>query len=131
MIKASKRRVQRAFRFTAPLHMRQHFVHAHVDKSLKAKLGISRRSIRIAKGDTVKIVSGKNKGKTGKVTKVELGSGMIFLDSLTRKNARGKERSTPINPSNVYITGIDTNYKGRLERLKQRQSAAAQAAPTQ
>ncbi|MEM3227492.1 MAG: 50S ribosomal protein L24 [Candidatus Micrarchaeaceae archaeon] len=123
MIKASKRRIQRAFRYTAPLHLRQHFVHAHLDKALKSKLGLSIRSIRVAKGDTVKIVAGKNKGKSGKVSKVDLSRGVIYLDSLVRKNARGKERAIPVKPSSVYVMDIETGYKGRLERLKQAHNA--------
>ncbi|MGC8478664.1 MAG: 50S ribosomal protein L24 [Candidatus Micrarchaeia archaeon] len=119
MISSSQRRSQRAFRYAAPLHVRQHFVHAHVDKSLRSKLGLSIRSARVAKGDTVKIMSGKNKGKTGKVTKVDLGKGVIFMEALVRKNAKGKEISVPIAPSSVYITDFDTSsYKGRIERLK-------------
>ncbi len=119
MIKSSKRRAQRAFRYAASLNLRQHFAHAHVDKSLRSRLGISLRSARVAKGDTVKVMAGKNKGKTGKVTQVDLGRGIIYVESLVRKNARGKERNIPIAPSNVYILDFDTSsYKGRLERLK-------------
>jgi large subunit ribosomal protein L24 len=77
MIQSAKPRVQRLFRFTAPLHQRQHFMNAHVDKALKAKLGIKTRAIRLATGDTVKIMSGSKRGTTGKVTFVDLRKGRI------------------------------------------------------
>ena len=119
MIKSSQSRKQRKFRFNAPLHARQHFMHAHVDKSLREKFGIKYSNIGLAKGDTVKIMAGASSGKSGKVTLVNMKSGKIYLDGLTRKNARGKEFNIPISPSNVYIVDLDTTgHKGRLEKLQ-------------
>lgn len=123
MIKSSKPRIQRKFRFTAPLHQKQRFMHAHVDKALRAKLGVKRSSIRIAKGDTVKVMSGASRGKTGKVTRVDLKSGKVYIDSIAKKNARGKEYNIPISPSNVYLIDLDASYKGRIERLQPNEAA--------
>jgi len=49
MMKSAKAKKQRLHRATAPLHERQHFVHSHIDKSLKQKLGIKARAVRIRK----------------------------------------------------------------------------------
>ena len=117
MIYSSKPRKQRLYRNTAPLHARQHFVHAHIDKSLKAKLKISKRAIQISKGDTIKVVKGSKSGTTGKVTKVDLRRGFVFIDSLVRKNAKGKETSIPINASNVYITDLNMSDKIRAGKI--------------
>ena len=43
MTGSAKPRIQRLFRFTAPMHQRQHFMHAHVDKELRKKMGLNRR----------------------------------------------------------------------------------------
>ena len=118
MIESSKPRKQRHFRFNAPMHSRQHFVHAHIDKELREKLGMKRRAIQISRGDTVKVMSGSKRGTTGKVTKVDLRTGRIFIDSMMKKNARGKEHGVGISTSNVYITALNLTDKVRAAKLK-------------
>ena len=118
MIQSSKPRKQRLFRYTAPMHIRQHFMHAHLDKELRAKLGITQRTVQISRGDTVKVMSGSRKGSTGKVTLVNLRTGRVCVDSLMRKNARGKEFNIGISVSNVYITALNLTDKFRAAKLK-------------
>lgn len=118
MIKSSKPRYQRKYRMNAPMHARQHFLHVHIDKALKAKLKLSRRTIQISKGDTVKVMSGAKKGQSGKVASVSLRTGRITLQGLSRKNARGKEQSIFISASNVYITDLNLTDKYRAAKLK-------------
>ncbi len=117
MMESSKPRKQRHWRFNAPMHARQHFVHAHIDKSLNEKLKIKKKSVQISKGDTVKVVSGGNKGKTGKVTLVNMRKNVVYIDSIKKKNAKGKEYNVPVNSSNVYITDLNTNDKRRISKL--------------
>lgn len=118
MITSSKPRKQRFFRFNAPLHERQHFLHAHLDKSARTKLGIKRSSVQISKGDTVKVMAGSKKGTTGKVTRVNLRTGKINIDTLMKKNARGKEFNIPISANNVYITELNLSDRYRADKLK-------------
>lgn len=118
MIKSSQPRNQRRFRFNAPMHQRQHFMHAHIDKALKKKLNLKVRTVQIAKGDTVKIMAGAKRGTTGKVTSVSMRKGKITLDSLVRKNSRGKELPVPISVSLVYITDLNLSDKYRAGKLK-------------
>ncbi len=118
MIKSSKPRKQRRFRFKAPLHELQHFSHSHVDKSLAKKLGITKRAVQVSKGDTVKVMSGKNKGKIGKVMRVDMRKGFLFIDSMKKKNSRGKEFDVPIRINNVYITDLNLSDKIRAGKLK-------------
>ena len=118
MIASSKPKKQRLFRFNAPLHERQHFLHAHLDKSARSKLGIKRSTVQISKGDTVKVMAGSKKGTTGKVTRVDLRTGRINIDTLMKKNARGKEFNIPISASNVYITDLNLSDKYRAAKFK-------------
>ncbi|MCL5679906.1 MAG: 50S ribosomal protein L24, partial [Candidatus Marsarchaeota archaeon] len=113
MIKSGKPRKQRKFRYNAPLHQLQHMAHAHLSKDLKQKLKVSMRSIQISKGDTVKIVTGSKKGTSGKVTRVDLRKGKLFIESYNRKDAKGKEKPISINISNVYITDLNLSDKKR------------------
>ncbi len=118
MIKSSKPRYQRRFRFNAPMHQRQHFLHVHIDKALRSKLKIANRTVQVSKGDTVKVMSGSKRGSTGKVIAVDLRSGRIMLDSLSRKSLRGKELKLKIYASNVYITDLNLTDKYRAAKLK-------------
>ena len=129
MIKSSKPRKQRRFRFNAPLHELQHFSHSHVDKSLAKKLGITKRAVQVSKGDTVKVMSGKNKGKTGKVLRVDMRKGFLFIDSMKKKNAKGKEFDIPIRINNVYITDLNLSDKVRAGKLKLKAVPQKPAAP--
>ena len=113
MIRSSKPRKQRKFRFTAPMHARQNFVNVHISKELSSRLGIKRRSIEVRKGDTVRIMSGDSKGKSGKVSAVRLRTGKIFIEGIIKKDAKGKEKQVPIHSSNVYLSDIDTSDKLR------------------
>ena len=128
---SSKPRKQRYFRFNAPMHLRQHFLHANVDKELRAKLGMKQRTVQISRGDTVKVMSGGKKKTTGTVTKVNLRTGRIFIDSLMRKNARGKEHSIGINASNVCITALNLGDKVRAAKLKLTPQAPVKEAKAQ
>lgn len=117
MIASAKPRKQRRFRYTAPMHERQKFAHAHIAKELAKKLGIKKRSIAVRKGDTVKVMSGDSKGKTGKVTNVDLRRSTLLMEGVTRKNAKGKEIQMPVHVSKVYITDLDLADKLRTAAI--------------
>src|SRR5208283_955179 len=119
MITSAKPRKQRLFRYTAPMHERQKMAHAHISKELASKLGIGKRSIGLRKGDTVKVMSGKSKGKTGKVTEVDLKRSVFFMEGVFRKNAKGKEKQIPVSISNVYITDLDLTDKLRNAAIEE------------
>ncbi len=118
MIESGKPRKQRIFRYSAPMHLRQHMVNAHISKQLSEKLGIKKRSIAVRKGDTVMVMKGSSKGKSGKVSDVDLKRYTITVNGVVRKNAKGKELPIPINASNVYITELDESDKLRKEKLE-------------
>ncbi len=72
-------------------------------------------NMKIKKGDQVKVVSGKESGKTGKVMRVETESRRIVIERLNmikkhtkpnpKKNPQGGviEREAPIDASNVML----------------------------
>jgi large subunit ribosomal protein L24 len=121
MIQSSQPRKMRRFRYNAPLHCRQKFTHAHVSKELAKKLGIKARSISLRKGDTVKVQAGGLKGRSGKVSAVNLDTGKIYIEGIVKKNAKGKELPIPVHPSSVYLTDLDLTDKlrsAKIERMK-------------
>ncbi|MEM3841417.1 MAG: 50S ribosomal protein L24 [Candidatus Micrarchaeaceae archaeon] len=117
MIRSSQKRKQRRFRLAPPLHAAQHFVRVHIDKQLAKKLGISRRSVQLSRGDSVEVVAGARKGKSGKVVRINMRRGFAYIDSITRKNARGKESNVPIHISNLKITDLNLTDKYRAAKL--------------
>ncbi len=117
MVESSKPRKQRKHRYSAPLHIKRHFVRAHLSKEARDKSNVKRRSAQVAKGDTVKIMRGGKRGTTGKVARVDINRGFLYLENVTRKNARGREFQIPIRPSNVYITELNLSDKLRSSKL--------------
>ncbi|HXY31631.1 MAG TPA: 50S ribosomal protein L24 [Gemmatimonadaceae bacterium] len=80
-----------------------------------------RVTLRIAKGDVVRVVRGDDKGKEGKILRVYLKTGRVVVDGVNvvkrhRKARRAEEQSgiidfpAPIHHSNVML--IDPKSKG-------------------
>jgi large subunit ribosomal protein L24 len=72
------------------------------------------RKSRIRKGDTVVVITGRDRGKTGKVLSVDLGAGQVTVEKLniikrhTKPNQKAKqggilEREAPLNISKVMF----------------------------
>ncbi len=96
-----------------PLHQRKRLVSAHLSKELRDSL--KRRSLAVRKGDTVKIMRGKYRGKTGKVAKVDLRKGRVYIENLARKKGDATEVLIPFNASNLMIVGIDRSDEKRVK----------------
>lgn len=118
LMQSGKPRKQRLARYRASMHIRQHFVHAHVSKELAEKLGVKIRALQLRKGDTVKVMAGAFKGKVGKVHAVSLKTGRAAIEGITRKNARGREIFIPISVSNLYIVDLDLSDKLRSSKIE-------------
>lgn len=82
---------------------------------------------RLKKGDMVKVIAGKEKGKTGKILKIVSDKDQVVVEKLNivkkhkRPDAKAKggiiEKESPINISNVMFlcnkcdTGVRVGYK--------------------
>src|SRR3989338_8553214 len=82
-------RKQRKYRANAPLHIRKRFMSVSLVKDLRKKHG--KRNLPVVKGDTVKIIKGKFKGKQGKVSEVKLKTGKIFVEGIQGKKLDGSK----------------------------------------
>jgi large subunit ribosomal protein L24 len=81
--------------------------------------------IRIRKNDVVKVIAGRDKGKTGRVLEVNRVSGRVLIEGvmISKKHVRPNpakgvkggiaERETPIHASNVMILTSD----GKTSRI--------------
>lgn len=91
-------------------------------KKLRFAKPVLAMKMKVKKGDTVKVISGKDKGKTGEVTLVMPKTGKIVVDGVAiakrslRSTAKGQsgrivERPMPIDASNVAVTTKKTKAK--------------------
>ena len=109
-------RKQVKFRANAPNHVKRTFMGATLDKELRKKFG--RRTIEVRKGDDVKIMRGKFRGKQGKVGKVDVKNTRIQIDGVQRSKVGGEKVETWFHPSNVKIILLDEKDKKRLKKTK-------------
>lgn len=113
---SAQARKQRKYLHNAPMHVRHKLVSAGLSKELRKDYGI--RSLPVRKGDTVKVISGGYKGKSGKVTKVSLAKVVLYIEGVDQTRADGTKALYPVHPSNVQITKLDTSDKKRVSKIE-------------
>ncbi len=115
MNKSKQPRKQRKALYSAPAHRRHRQLRAHLSNTLFEKYG--KRSARVAKGDTVKIMRGDDTGHENKVQSVMLDAGVIYVDGATVVKSDGSEVPRPLHTSNVTITKLNLEDKVREARF--------------
>lgn len=114
--RSSQVRKQRKYVHRAPLHLKQKMMHSHVAKALREKYnGV--RSVQLRKGDTVKILRGEFRGKEGKVDRITLKRGRVYITGMDRIKADGSKIPVVFHPSNVMIVDFDLSDKKRKAKL--------------
>lgn len=119
--KGSKQtRKQRKYRANAPINIKRKMLSAHLDKELRKKYG--KRSFPLRKGDLVKITFGKNKGKKGKITIVNVRKFRVAIEGIQISRKDGTKVNLWFEPSNLQIQELDLNDKKRLKALVRKAS---------
>lgn len=109
-------RKQVKFRANAPNHIKKKFMGSPLDKALREKYG--RRTIEVRKGDEVKVMRGKFKGKQGKVGDVDVKNTRIQIEGIQRAKVGGEKMITWFHPSKVKIIILDTSDSRRMKSGK-------------
>lgn len=104
---------QRKMLFGAPLHRKHKALSAHLARTLIEKY--NKRSLPVRKGDEVKVMRGEHRGKTGKITRVDLKNTKVYIDSVKRKKVSGAEINVPLHPSNLLILTPVMDDKKRMQ----------------
>lgn len=112
---SSKPKKQRKYAAQAPLHIKGKMLAAHLSKELKEKY--NKRSLRVIKGDKVKVMTGSFKGKIGIVEKVHVKIQKIEIAGVEYTKKDGEKSKYPTNVTNVMITELNLNDKRRKEKL--------------
>ena len=76
------------------------------------------RNIEVRKGDEVKIMRGKFKGKQGKVGEVDVKHTRIQVDGANRSKSGGEKIETWFHASNVKIISLELKDNRRLKSTK-------------
>ena len=117
--KSSKKpRKQRKYRYSAPLHIKQKFVHSHLSKDLRKKF--PRRSIGLRKGDKVKVMRGQFRKHEGKVESIDLKKAEIIVSGVEITKKDGTKKLIGLNPSNLMITELNLDDKFRQKLIERR-----------
>jgi large subunit ribosomal protein L24 len=102
--------------YRATNQFRSKQIGAALSKQLRKKYG--KRSIRILKGDVVKIVRGEYKGVEGKVTKISTEKNSIGVEGVQKEKSKGGKVDILIHSSNGVITSLKTDDKWRVKILE-------------
>jgi len=100
---------QRKAAYDAPLHAKASKLNCNLSKELRAKE--KKRNARLTKGDTVRVVRGRFKKRTGTVTRVDLKKCVVFVKGVIYTKQNGKEVQASLQPSNLVITAVNSRKK--------------------
>ncbi|MBS3165087.1 50S ribosomal protein L24 [Candidatus Woesearchaeota archaeon] len=109
-------RKQRKYRYNAPQHVLQGLLAAHLTDELREKL--KHRSVPLRTGDKVKVMRGRFRGKVGKVSRINVEEGRVFVEGMELSKKDGTKISAALHPSNLLITDLDLGDRRRQESLR-------------
>ena len=99
-MKPTKIRNQQIYR--APYKVRSKQISGILSRELREKYG--KRSIRITKDDTVRIIRGEYKGIDGKVTQVSSEKNSVAIEGIKKEKIKGEKIDVYIHSSNILIS---------------------------
>jgi large subunit ribosomal protein L24 len=100
--------------YSAPIHKRRKALVAPLDKNIQKDIG--KKKIAIRKGDSVKILIGQYKNKSGKVERVDYTNRKIYLKGIVYKTNKGEEKLVPFTPSNLLLTDVILDDEKRIKQ---------------
>jgi len=102
------------------LHISKHVRDAMICSSLADNLReqYARKSVRVKKGDNVRVMRGEYSGIEGKIEKVNTHRGTLAIEGVQREKVRGGNVKVQIHASNVQVIGLNLDDKLRENRLR-------------
>ncbi len=77
-----------------------------------------KRTIRVVRGDSVKVMRGEYKGVEGKVERVDTERGTLNIEGVQREKIRGGQVKVPIHASKVIIINLNLSDKYRSNKVQ-------------
>lgn len=106
-------RKQRKFQVKAPLSTKRKMLSVNLSKEIRKTA--KKRNVPVKKGDKVKIMRGKFKGKTGKVIEVKTKQLKVYVEGIQKTKMDGSKVNVSIRPSNLQIIELNTDDKKRFK----------------
>jgi large subunit ribosomal protein L24 len=102
------------------LHISKHVRDAMICSSLADNLReqYARNSVRVKKGDNVRVMRGEYSGIEGKIEKVNTLRGTLAIEGVQREKVRGGNVKVQIHASNVQVIGLNLEDKLRENSLR-------------
>jgi large subunit ribosomal protein L24 len=94
-------------------HKREKLLGANLSENLRKEH--NKRSMRVIKGDTVRILRGEYVGIEGKVEKVNTERSTLSIEGVQREKIRGGKVKVQIHASNVQIISVNTDDEYRMK----------------
>jgi large subunit ribosomal protein L24 len=94
-------------------HKREKLLGANLSENLREQY--NKRSMRVIKGDTVRILRGEYVGIEGKVEKVKTERSTLSIEGVQREKIRGGKVKVQIHASNVQIISVNTDDEYRMK----------------
>jgi large subunit ribosomal protein L24 len=94
-------------------HKREKLLGANLSENLRKQH--NKRSMRVIKGDTVRILRGEYVGVEGKVEKVNTERSTLSIEGVQREKIRGGKVKVQIHASNVQIISVNTDDDYRMK----------------
>ena len=99
-----------------PKHKLDKMVGARLADTLREQY--KRKTARIVRGDSVRVLRGEYKGVEGKVEKINVERGTLTVEGIRREKIRGGQVKVPIHSSNVSIIALNLEDKYRSSRIQ-------------
>src|SRR6266498_1690423 len=96
--------------------MKNRILGSNLTQSLRDQYSI--RSLRVIKGDTIKVLRGEYSGIEGKVERVNTKRATLSIEGIQREKIRGGNVKVQIHASNVMITTLNLDDKYRQTKLE-------------
>ena len=102
------------------LHISKHVRDAMICSSLADNLReqYATKSVRVKKGDNVRVMRGEYSGIEGKIEKVNTLRGTLAIEGVQREKVRGGNVKVQIHASNVQVIGLNLEDKLRENSLR-------------
>jgi large subunit ribosomal protein L24 len=116
-IESEQPRKQRKARYQAPLHVKTKFLNAPLSATLQEQY--KKKTLRVIKGDTVKVTRGDFAGDEGLVDAVDTKKSKIVVHGVSSTKADGTEVPRGVDASNVQLTKLNLTDKRREAKLEE------------
>lgn len=116
--KSVQPRKQRKYLLNAPYHIRAKIMTCNLSKELRKKYDT--RSMRVRKGDVVKVMRGGFRGVKSEVRSVNRKDYTLILQGVTKERKDGSKVDFPIHYSNVQIVEVNDSDKRRFKKSEEK-----------